>query len=858
MGTSILQGATNAPQGLDGSVRSGLKAIAIDDAPQELAYRQPTVSVQVESDAYSNQYVDLEIWSQAIVTDPLDGGDLTCALQIGGLDSEKLPIGSDESAHFVDVLERLRPDVRVQVVRMGEILFRGYPLLHSPSWSGDRQAVTVQCVSEGQELLRTDPRYHIAGRVMLLRPTPGSLEDDLLAGNTATVTALPAVFNAGGKPNRSAARYRSKLAFEIPFKAAAGERFTTHVWTSDDEPGAAYWRFVDAFRAVLVHGVTTGPSAPISVLEFLRDTNDLESSGSGDAFTQRMLERVPSVSVQSMNVEEAIAVLCQAAGLHYHLPFRTAVELGSTPARKASAGPLQWLRVFAEVSDDAEDVNTPDREMVRPAVHDLPRDEPFRLDGSIDARTRIQRSKAVRSNLTIDRRAINAPRYLGGHDEMEVSILLRPGWEPQAFLDHDEDGVPYASRTGTALTDAVKRAFEFWQGEFYRDEYLQNRLPSSKYHPAHALHGAERPNTALPDGDFIPDPETQSTRPAGGKISDVFRLWVFPDDPNLVSAAKLQRTGDNSPWAKRWYGVEHPDARGVLVWNHETYGGGLPKALIADWVARRRPLRATIARKTREQSVRPPIVRIHFGLVDLAGNYVRKLPPPADHSDWVEFVGDVKVDETRAAIRLAEYNLFNALGFREQKDGALGRKGYGLGLAIMHYVLGHFWVQLTGTVRSDYRVDIGSSFGGTSFSRTRGKLIDTGFDRFRIRRRRRSAWGGAAGNSFLQWRPNASLVDALPDEPAYEDRDDIPHLAGVMARDARRMVGDRIAGSIGISYLDRTWRPGDAIRGDSGLGLVFTPYAHVERVVQTVDVGGARTELVIGDLRGNPEQGAGM
>jgi len=825
MGTAVVT-PFNAPAKNDGTLRHTHDMPAfVANTPKDLSFVQTPAHLLIECDR-PGYFRDGAPFKWKSIDDPLDGADCQATIGIDALDVEKLA-----TEHFSHLLDKFRGDRRIRIVQgtigsrglRGDVqyIFQGFPQVESVTWGPNRQSMSLTCLSEAQEKLRTGMAHKIAGRYMRSRPDQTWSND---SPDHRLVTALPAVFNPNGMPNRLAS---SAYFVDTGSALETLPAIPISLWTADNDSAAEYWTYVQALRTVAYLWVLATPNVPVSVREFLSDTETLQTDPPAegdpqrlDPFIARLMCKVEGISVQSMNVDEAFAVLCSAARLHYHYRLHT-VSVKTTPGDeppaqlpRSTAQPEYYLRIFAPIQQPEEQEQTPGeitRTMIPPTVHDIPRDKPFRDYTGASTRTKIEANRASHAQLTIDRRAINAPWYVGGHVEYEVSLLLRPGWPPHSYLDN------ITTQAGQGA------ARDYWFDEFFTSsEFDLNRIPNSVYHSEHPNH--------LP-------------------YADVFRLWVFPDDPTLVNPTQLYR--DSGAWTVlRYHTYQYLDDDGqplespILMYAHPTWGGGLAPIVVNQWVPRRRPFYDTIARRNLMTTDRAPIVRVHFGVRDANGNYTTNVPEP-DDDDWVEFVGDVRILEDRAAIRFNEGNILNAPCFCENPDDPWG-DSLGLGLAMLNYAAGHFWVQVTCTVRDDRRMEHGISWPGSSAIREQCELYDLGYQRFRKRLRRQS-FDPNAGNSYLQ--------TFAADDAEYEDRDDTTALAAFAAREKSRILYDSISGSLEIFYLDPTYLPGDSFDGCQGLGIKFNKFAPIERVRHINDKAGQRTQLMLTDLRENPEVG---
>ena len=505
--------------------------------------------------------------------------------------------------------------------------------------------------------------------------------------------ALAPTFNAGGRPNRSREAY--------PF-TIVDVTYRVHLFVEDNAPEAEYWTFVEALRYHVLMSIILG-GEPISVHEFLADTEGLvglvEVEGSEDPFVRRMTARVEEASLASVDADEGIGLLTDAAGLHYEIATRNM-------ATGLAIEVEHYLRVFATLSRDTDATSDPDRSMGVPQVYDLPREAPFTTPGERTPLAIAEANKASQANVTIDRRAINAPIFIGGYRDYEVTLLLRPGWVPQPFLDDLE------------TKEAQKVAKDFWAEEFGQEfEFGGDRVPRSVYHAAHKDHAL---------------------------VSDIGRYWIFPDDFRWVERGGADYTSAYARlnWPAELYMPYDPDNVDQLVLVRTDIGGGVVEA--EEWLPRRRPFRDLIGRAV-ESGNRAPIVRINFDVTD---------PYTALQADgWVPFAGHPDIDEHRAGVRLTDTDLWAGPPFLiKPEQGRFGEK------MLDRYIEGRFMVSATCVVRGDKRMVYRAFPSGASFTRQRHQVIDLGLERFRERNRR-------GQNSHL----NAQPIDPDPEFEDRDD-----------------------------------------------------------------------------------------
>lgn len=639
--------------------------------PQQFSRKHPASILQVEVRG-EWQTPEMATWRR--VKRGQNGADDTLEVTIPALHA-----AAEHAGHFRYLYNQFHPNNRVRLLAPwgGEddrILFQGYPQMTSLSWSPDRSSISITCLSEGQDLLRTSSRSQIVGRVMRKNPEG---EWDSAAPKIAEVERFDVVFNAGGKPNRTAEAYRFGAYEGEPGGEGGDEdnRPELYLFTIDGAADAEFWTYVQALRYVAYFYIK-GAGLPISVEEFLADTeaenDDPPHPNVLDPFNRRITAHCPEVSIQSLNAEEAIAVLCKRAGLHYHIPVRS-VETESL------VGARFMLRVHATVNNinETQDGVVKLRYMREGRAHDLPREAPYRDHTGRDAQAVAEANKAIQANITIDPRAYNLIIGRGGPILYEVRVLLRPGWAPHEYLDNLEN----------ASEAEQQAALDFWADQF-EDEFDEDGVPTSIYHGKH---------------------------PDNGPVADVFRRWIFPDSTDYMGAG-LARSLYDADWYSPFYAPSNPSMG--LVYADSSRGAGLSLGIVKNWVPVARPFRNTIGRVDLATSDTSPIVCVNFGPIDGPGVALSA-------SGWVRRA-DVEIDSEKAAIRFRVDNLLTGLPFLAQPDNASD-----LGLtAIARYIKGQFYVSITCTIEGDDRMYATAYRRNPSVSRRRTQVMDYGFNRY--------------------------------------------------------------------------------------------------------------------------------
>ncbi len=780
-----------------------------DKGPDQVARTPPEAALYLETARDSDEWaIAPEVLDWSAIEMRLDGEDSKATIVVRALDAKQLTAGGNLGRqHLTHLLTLLHPDKRIRIaMAQGAdppvILFQGYPQTRQASWSDRHQAITVSCIFEAQEIMRTNSFTQIMGRrrrINPLRPQSDDLTLDLV-----TVLAQGAVFNPDNKPNRLA----TSLAFE-------GDEF--YVFDDDEAKDAKAWSFADALRyVVILHAAFE--SLGVSVADFTWDTIDLvgkpPAPNSADPFVRNMLNRVNAVSIASMNVDSALAALCHAADLHFHYEIR--VPDSDDPS---NVKPEYHLRIFATLKDENAEGATPspDRRMVSPKVHDITRDAPFMDYTGLTPADIAGRNEARKADLSQDTRAVNAPIFLGGAWEYQVTVLMRPGWMPHLNVDKWVPEPPLPPEPELPPTNAqIEKAIGYWEEAFGFDDTVGE---------------AERdPQT----GEFLRWASIYHRKhPDFKTVADVWRRWVFPDDfaymgADLESSPYKRAFGPWSTW--EWFspdlGFGGPPSS---TWMDGQFGGSISDAL--NWAPRPRPFGDTIGRMNLLTTARDPIVWINF------------FPPPAVFEPatalaspgWMRYGGAVDFDKQRAAIWLAEDNLWASAALRE--DPLVGDSNM-----IEAYLNDSFALAVTATVIGDGRLQRRPNPTGSTLTRKRMAIVDLGYERFQFRNR-------IERDGFRLFEPD-------PD-PKFQTRDDVADFNRFADETAKVLASDVVAGSVTVPYIKTDVRLGDSFSGCDGMGIHFQSYPEVVCIEYVKDPkAGYQTVYHLTDLRHAPEVGS--
>ncbi len=776
--------------GRGGEPRLGLE---VPGPPATFAQRPIYYGIYVETGKGSEIFHPApDVLSHWTISEGFNETETTLTLKSDGLNSAKISqAGQIGLEHFAQLLALLHPTRRIVIAgafntRSPQILFRGYPMSTDIAWSSQGQTLVCTCVSEGDEILTADPKHQCLGTPM--RRHPWMPWDAAAPDQLAIVDAVPLAYNPGGIPNRSS----EPVSIQTP--DGRSHDIYLHVdpqrkalTASEDTLALAraeYWTFAEALRNLLyVHSLRV--DGVLNVDDFFRDTDNVptQPGTTKDPFMRAMGARVDNIVCAPMSLREALVRLCSSAGLYFYLPVQR-------PKGRSMFAPV--LRVLARIRDEEEEQNSKARNMLTPSARDLPREAPFTDTADRTATDIALKNKAgYGCDLSGDARMCNAPIFIGEPKLYETTLLFRPGWLPDSHLDNLVSG-------STSSQDA---AFDFWVTELETDTDDDGQIISA-YHNQHPNHFS---------------------------VSDVARLWVFPDDLAYYPMRGYAR----ETWDDELYSpLPAPLAGNVLA--DGLIGGGIAEA--SAWVPRRRPLGDTIGRRTKSDDHRAPIVRIAFDMSD---------PRTAlTDATWREYTGGVRFDTQRCALRFTNDNLFTDPGMRQFPDD-----DEDAGAMFRALIEGRFAVAVTCTIVGDdrlrYRAADPARLAG---SRERTRLIDVG-RRFAYRNRR-------GQNSYLNDKPPI----IAPDEARYENRDDTVALTDYGDRQRREMEQVAMSGRFSVPWIDndRTrggYLLGDAFSGAAGIGVEFDGFPAIVTKQYAKSATGYSTTYHLGDLRLSPDVG---
>ncbi len=287
-------------------------------------------------------------------------------------------------------------------------------------------ARTAPCLVQGRWMLAKAIRDVLTGDALYEDPTPimGQPWDDL----AAHVPALPAIFNAGGKPNRM------RKPVQMHTLPAAHSIGPIHLFTYDGDPEAEYWTYLQALRYLALihlpksHGLQVGPGAlfdedqsgPVENPYWAESEDDVAVAGDvRRGWREFMVRTAAPLACEGMDLLEALTLLVTEAGID----FTTAHSVYTQGFGNVSA--LTNLRFFAPGDTEADYLV-----LEKDGAH-------FDDAGRLRAVQDITAANNVTSaNLAREHgQTVSRVRVIGDRTWKTVEVELKPLWAPDARWD---------------------------------------------------------------------------------------------------------------------------------------------------------------------------------------------------------------------------------------------------------------------------------------------------------------------------------------------------------------------------------------------------------------------------------------
>ena len=779
-----------------------------DLAPEDYRRQAPESVILIENATSPGTFRPVEKVRWTRIGRTRDGEPDTATI-MPALDVDDMgAAGSIGARHLAHVRQEFDPKLLVRILYpkadQGGLndfpLFEGYPSQNAIDWQGEQQGIGVELIGRADDRMRYDPRCQITGRyVRKNRLAVWDLADpDLVLVRSAPADWSHAVvFNVNGLPNRSKEYYDFNVPCwgGLPFGDETPRRVP--LFTDGVDREARYWSISDVLRYLAFFHFPIF----VNLEDFWADVEafaDLLDVAGSDHFLAAMTRRVAAESTASVNVTEALELICDQAGLHH------VRELSNLAGEW-----VHWWRVYASGVNLVDDSG---RKMWQPTWRDVERDAPFMAEAGRTPADRAKDNADQQAELREDWTVVNPPIVLGGEKRYEVTALLLPGWLPfpaseagdyHHYLNSDGAVGPLIGPGEIILglptdhipvldyvpedQESIDAALEYWLR--MRDGSTPAAYPDElclQFHADHANHGT---------------------------VADVGRKWILGES---VFYTQRQRQHDgsltgaeNSMYERTYYatyrGQAHP-------WDDPYDLSALGIAGADEWAALPRRIERPIARNT-DGTERDVSVQVRF-TVDQGWE---ELPP-----------SEFEVLGNEGGIRITTANLAEITPADGSDDDM-----------IQAIIEQRFEVRVTGTIVGDGRLY--DAVGGGSGARPMAQVFDhRGAYPHANRRGQNSAFNGEPVHVREPWLPADAVT---PGE-------------GVDSTAALEQKADELASRLGratlAGSLDGFWprfdvRIGDVLDRAPRLGLYYPRGAEVISIELSSGQAGQRTRLTLND-----------
>ncbi len=335
-----------------------------------------------------------------------------------------------------DAAQAYHPDRRIVVRAEGAVWFDGYPVAARLEWPERRpsQQETDPTVVAAPEFrltlehivgrLARDIRAQIIGRYVRDGAIRDGLETDPPMWQAAFVPAsgLPCIFNLGGAPNCD----------PVPLRVddGRGGLRDVHLFCEDDRDDAIPWTYARTLR-YLMH-FYLAPDTPVKAAQLFEQTDALaalpdegrSAYRENDPLAYALLARPDSLVAEAASLLEAIALLCDASGLHV---TAESASLGS--------GVVTQIRVWSNTSGPGRQLK------LASDAHDA------------SLRDLFEANNLAGAMLSWDTRGMtDTSIVVGDVKRYAATVELVPGWLPEEGLDNVGSSLRGGAKS-VALTD---------------------------------------------------------------------------------------------------------------------------------------------------------------------------------------------------------------------------------------------------------------------------------------------------------------------------------------------------------------------------------------------------------------------
>jgi hypothetical protein len=410
------------------------------------------------------------------------------------------------------------------VVFEGSLQITGFGMSGATATRDESETVTLV----GTDVAAIDnlrPEHYVIGRWYAQGTTPTPV---LIDG-----PSLPCVFNAGGRPNRSAAPKVDADTGEAP-NVMQAYLFSSDGGASGGDPAAEYWTVKEALRHLVVcwlFGILE--SAGGDAQGELPRAVDLEPETYSALFTDDasgdrwggLDKLLPEVDVQNLGVFDAIHQVCEAAGYRMAVlprmgrPLPIANE-GESATRVADR--LYELRLWRAGAGPENALRIANREGVNGAATAAE----LLADFNVSRLGGVRDSSSVRNNISACGRTL-----------IETTVELKPMWDPADVDDLSEAGGTLGQRH-----HSFPKGLD---GDPYHQRHVKDGKLYEQYKHVGRLWGLDETgafaSTGYDSGDYEHD--------AAG-FDWLTHLGIDGED-DLTAAREANGVDDPIRWAKR-------------------------------------------------------------------------------------------------------------------------------------------------------------------------------------------------------------------------------------------------------------------------------------------------------------------
>lgn len=380
--------------------------------------------------------------------------------------------------------------------------------------SGDTERETMSITAfAAPEIDNTHPDHKVRGRWVV---DPDNLVDSPLIIDGPDV---PAVFNAGGRPNMHANGTMTAIASS----PAGAMSMVAKLFTSDGDPGAEYWTVQQALLSTIVmwlygQGATLTRSVGLEYETYAALTEP--TPGTGEAAGDRwagLEARMPAVGVQGLGVLDAVQAVCNAAGFDMAIMPSAGRMLPETAS--AAADRLYELRIWRKGAGPSATIKM----MPRESFDGVGGDEAI-------ARNNVSMFTGMRDAADVRNRVVAV-----GRTYIEASFPLKPLWRSDWI-----DAATVTNRHGQLMVGQ--------QGETYHRRHVSGGDQYAQYAHVGRAWGYDCTGQLLSDGDVYTTPAIYAQEAGGFNFHGFLGLGAA----NAIATERTARgVADPIVWSRR-------------------------------------------------------------------------------------------------------------------------------------------------------------------------------------------------------------------------------------------------------------------------------------------------------------------